>query len=164
MGIFCAVANNGDYPLMRAAFSYHLDPYVPTWDESKGLIVFDGECIFCSSFVRFVLRHDHQARFNFTMAQSKLGQALYRHYRLNTTEYETNLVISHGRLYEKLNAFIKVMSELGWPWRVFVILRILSRQIAAWLYDRIAKNRYRIFGRYETCMLPSEALRARIID
>jgi predicted DCC family thiol-disulfide oxidoreductase YuxK len=149
---------------MFKAFSYHTDPSVPGWDETRNLIVFDGECIFCSGFIRFVLRHDKIARFNFTMAQSELGQSLYRHYRLSTTDFETNLVISEGQLYEKLNAFTKVMFELGWPWRSFIILRTLPVPIADWLYDRIAKNRYRIFGRYEKCMVPSVALRARIIE
>lgn len=149
---------------MRQAFSYEDDPNIPPWDNSKALIVFDGECIFCSSFVRFVLRHDRQARFNFTMAQSKLGQALYRHYEVSTTDFETNLVIQDGILYEKLNAFIHVMSELGWPWRLLIVLRVIPQPVAAWLYDRIAKNRYRIFGRYQSCMIPTAALRARIID
>jgi predicted DCC family thiol-disulfide oxidoreductase YuxK len=136
---------------------------VPRWDDSSGLIVFDGVCVFCSGFARFVVRHDKASRFRFTMAQSALGQALYRHYRLDPSDFETNLVLMDGRLYEKLAAFSKVMMELGWPWRALAILNALPRPIGDWLYDRIAKNRYRIFGRYEACMVPSAELRARLI-
>ena len=149
---------------MRKDFSYRDDRSVPSWDEARSLIVFDGECVFCSTFARFVLRHDQDRRFSFTLAQSVLGQALYRHYGLNPTDYETNLVIGAGRLYEKLDAFVKVMTALGRPWRLFGVLRVIPRPIGAWLYDRVAKNRYRIFGRYQTCMVPSAELRARIID
>jgi predicted DCC family thiol-disulfide oxidoreductase YuxK len=149
---------------VRKAFSYRDDRNVPSWNEAQSLIVFDGECVFCSTFVRFVLRYDRDRRFSFTRAQSLLGQALYRHYQLNPMNYETNLVIRAGRLYEKLDALVTVMTSLGWPWRLFVVLRVIPRPIAAWLYDRVAKNRYRIFGRYQTCMVPSAELRARIID
>jgi predicted DCC family thiol-disulfide oxidoreductase YuxK len=148
---------------MREDFSYAADDSVPPWDDSIGLIVFDGVCVFCSSFARFVLSHDKRGRFCFTMAQSNLGQALYRHYRLNPSDFETNLVIIDGRLYEKLAAFTRVMAELDWPWRALACLDALPRPVANWLYDRIARNRYRIFGRYDTCMAPSPELRTRLI-
>ena len=148
---------------MREDFSYVSDQSVPQWDDSVGLIVFDGVCVFCSGFVRLVLSHDKAGRFRFTMAQSGLGQALYRHYRLDPSDFETNLVIINGRLYEKLAAFTKVMAVLGWPWRALAVLNALPRPVGNWLYDRIARNRYRIFGRYDTCMLPSAELKARLI-
>jgi predicted DCC family thiol-disulfide oxidoreductase YuxK len=97
------------------------------------------------------------------MAQSELGQALYRHYRLDPSEFETNLVIMDGRLYEKLAAFTEVMAALGWPWRALAALDALPRPVGDWLYDRIAQNRYRIFGRYDSCMAPSAELKARLI-
>ena len=149
---------------MREDYSYARDASVPRWDDSVGLIVFDGVCVFCSSFARFVLSHDRSGRLRFTMAQSNLGQALYRHYRLDPNDFETNLVIVNGRLYEKLAAFLKVMAELGWPWRVLAVLGALPRPVADWLYDRIAKNRYRIFGRYGRCITPSTELEARLIE
>jgi predicted DCC family thiol-disulfide oxidoreductase YuxK len=148
---------------MRGDFSYVTDDGVPQWDDSLGLIVFDGVCVFCSGFARFVLSHDKAGRFRFTMAQSALGQALYRHYRLDPSDFETNLVIMDGRLYEKLAAFSKVMIELGWPWRAVAVLDALPRSIGNWLYDRVAQNRYRIFGRYDACVTPSAELRARLI-
>ena len=148
---------------MRDAFSYRSDERVPRWDDSRALIVFDGVCVFCSGFARFVLRHDRSGRFRFTMAQSELGQALYRHYRLDPVDFETNLVIADGRLYEKLSAFTQVMAALGWPWRALASLDALPSALDDWLYDRIATNRYRIFGRYDACMAPSAELRARLI-
>ena len=147
-----------------APYSYRADPDVPSWDDGPELIVYDGRCVLCSGFVRFVIRRDRFARFRFTMAQSSLGQALYRHYRLDPVEFETNLVIADGRLHAKLASFTRVMIGLGWPWRVAALLRAVPGPVADWLYDRIAGNRYRLFGRYDACQIPTAELSARIID
>ena len=148
----------------RRVYSYLGDDAVPAWDDTAGLIVFDGECVLCSGFVRFVFRHDRTGRFRFTMAQSPLGQALYRHYGLDPRDFETNLAIVDGTLHAKTASFAAVMTGLGWPWRALSIVRLIPRPIADWLYDRIARNRYRLFGRYDACRLPSPELRARVIE
>ncbi|MCB1511778.1 MAG: DUF393 domain-containing protein [Hyphomicrobiaceae bacterium] len=146
----------------RTAYSFRTDPIVPAWDDSLGLIVFDGDCILCSRFVQFVLAHDRQAYFRFTTAQGPLGQALYRHYGLDAVDFETNLVIIEGVLHEKLSAFAEVTQRIGGGWQVLSILRQLPRPIADWTYDRIAKNRYAMFGRRESCLMPS-ALEGRYV-
>ncbi len=130
----------------------------------RDLIVFDGECVLCSGFFRFVLRHDHAQRFSFVTAQSPLGQALYTALDLNTHDFETNLVIVNGRIYEKLDAFAAAMSALGWPWRALSIARLIPNVIKRPLYNTIARHRYSIFGRYDTCMVPDPDVRARFID
>ena len=148
----------------RRAYSYAEDDTVPAWDDAVGLIVFDGECVLCSAFTRFVFRHDRRGRFRFTMAQSPLGQGLYRHYGLNPQDFETNLVILDGVLHAKMASFATVMATLGWPWRALSVVRLIPRPIGDWLYDRIARNRYRLFGRYDACRMPSPELRARVIE
>lgn len=130
----------------------------------QGLIVFDHECVFCSGFVRFVFARDPKHLFNFTAAQSELGQRLYRENDLNTSDFSTNLVFVDGLLYTKMAAFIKVMEVLGRPYSILTFLRFIPVSIANWMYDRIARNRYRIWGRYETCMIPSKELKERVID
>ena len=110
----------------------------------------------------FVLRHDHAERFCFATAQSPPGQALYRALDLNPTEFQTNLVIVNGRIYENLDAFAAAMSVLAWPWRALV--RFIPAPIRHPLYRLIARNRYRLFGRYDTCMVPTPDVRARFID
>ncbi|MEM7774026.1 MAG: DCC1-like thiol-disulfide oxidoreductase family protein [Pseudomonadota bacterium] len=145
------------------AFSFRSDPDVPAFDDTRGLIVFDGVCIFCSGFVQFVAKRDTKARFLFTTAQSPLGQALYRHYRLDPADLETNLVIVDGRLHAKLASVVAVARELGWPWRGLAALRALPAPIADWCYDRIARNRYRIFGKHDQCVAP-QSLRDRLVS
>ncbi len=127
------------------------------------IIVFDGVCVLCNGFVRFVLRHDRQARFSFLIAQTETGEALYRALELKSSDYDTVLVFVDGTFHEKLDAFCVVMGRLGWPWRALGALRVLPRGLKDWLYDRIARNRYAIFGRCDTCLVPDETLRERFL-
>ncbi|TPM35590.1 DCC1-like thiol-disulfide oxidoreductase family protein [Mesorhizobium sp. B2-3-4] len=133
------------------------------FDASHPLIVFDGVCVFCSGFVRMVVRLDRKARFRFATAQSQLGEALFRKYDLPTDSYETNLALVGGVPFIRLDSFVAVMAELGWPWRVARVLLLLPRPLRDWLYDRIAKNRHALFGRKDSCDVPPAGLRDRLI-
>ncbi|MEO3415701.1 DCC1-like thiol-disulfide oxidoreductase family protein [Roseovarius sp. CAU 1744] len=127
------------------------------------VIVFDGECVLCSGFFRFMLRHDRQSRFHFVLAQSKLGTRLYRALDLPTDEFETNLVLVDGVIYQKLDAFAHAMRALGWPWRALSALRFLPGALKDPAYMAVARNRYSLFGRYQACMIPDAAVRARFL-
>lgn len=127
----------------------------------RDLIVFDGECVLCSGFFRFMLRHDRAGRFTFATAQSPLGQSLYQALGLPTDDFETNLVIVDSQVHGHLDAFAVAMGALAGPWRMLAMLRRLPRFIKMPLYRLIARNRYRIFGRHDQCMVPDAALRAR---
>jgi len=129
----------------------------------RNVIVFDGVCVLCSAFFRFVLRHDRDRSFHFATAQSDLGEALYADLGLKRGDYETNLVLIDGRLYEELDAFAEVMRRLGWPWRAGAAARWLPGPVKRFLYRRIARNRYAMFGRRETCYVPTPELRARFL-
>ena len=129
----------------------------------KPLIVFDGLCVLCSANARFVLRHDRRRHFNLTTAQGPLGEALYRHFGLATDDYETMLVIENGRLFTKSDGAIAIARGLGWPWRAAALARIVPRPIRDSVYRLIARNRYRIFGRRETCWLPAPDEADRIL-
>ncbi len=132
--------------------------------QNHDLIVFDGECVLCSGFFRFMLHFDHGQRFHFALAQSDLGQQLYHALNLPTDDFETNLVIVNGRIYQRLDAFIAAMGALGGIWRLLTLLRFIPAPIKDFLYHRIARNRYAIFGRYDTCLVPTPGLRARFIE
>jgi predicted DCC family thiol-disulfide oxidoreductase YuxK len=144
--------------------SYRDDASVPRFDDTRPIVVFDGVCVLCSGWMDFLVHRDPEAaRFRFIVAQSPLGQALYRHYRLDPVEFETNLVLVEGRLHTKLDAFVAVMRALPGAWPLLSVARWLPRPIADFLYDRIAKNRYRWFGRRGTCLMPTPDLRARFL-
>lgn len=144
-------------------YSFRGVPGLQNWDETKTLIIFDGVCVLCSGFAQFVLARDPGRRVLFALAQSDFGEALYRHYDLKPSDYETNLVIADGRLFVKTRAFAKVMTTLGWPWKACALVRLVPTPIADWLYDRVARNRYRIFGRHDVCMLPDPSMQSRMV-
>lgn len=146
------------------AYSYRGDATVPAFPDDRPLIVFDGVCVLCSGFAKFVLKRDPAGRFRFTTAQSPLGQALFRHYGLDTETLETNLVLVEGRPYAKLDSVIVAARLIGGVWRAFALLRLLPRPLADWIYDRIARNRYALFGRTEACMMPPPHWRDRFIE
>ncbi|MER8477120.1 DCC1-like thiol-disulfide oxidoreductase family protein [Mesorhizobium sp. M0815] len=127
------------------------------------MIVFDGVCVLCSGFVRTVVKLDRKGHFHFVTAQSPLGEMLFKKYGLQTDRYETNLVIIDGAAFTRLDSFVAVMAELAWPWRAARILLLLPRPLRDWLYDRIAKNRYALFGKKDNCEIPSAEVRARLI-
>ena len=138
--------------------------HMPGYDGRHPLIVFDGVCVLCSGFARTVVRLDREERFRFTTAQSPLGEALYRQHGLRTDVYETNLVIVDGVAYTRMDSLVAVMDALGWPWRAARILHIMPRRLRDALYGVIARNRYTLFGRKDSCEIPSGALRDRIVD
>lgn len=130
--------------------------------DQTDLIVFDGLCVYCSGFARFMARHDHAGRFRFVTAQSPMGRALYRREGLDPDEMSTNIVIVDGVAHVKTAAFAAAMRQLGWPWRAAAATGALPRPLADWFYDRVARNRY-LFGRRD-CPIPSADLRDRLVE
>ncbi|MEO0745299.1 MAG: DCC1-like thiol-disulfide oxidoreductase family protein [Pseudomonadota bacterium] len=130
----------------------------------RDVIVFDGECVLCSGFFKFMLKHDRAQRFDFVLAQSSVGRALYQALDLPTEDFETNLVIVDGQVYQRLDAFAAAMRTLPWPWKALSVCSILPGLLKDPLYHLIARNRYAIFGRYDTCMLPDTTVRARFVS
>lgn len=146
-----------------ADWSWRSDPNLATFADDGPLIVFDGECVLCSANAQFVLRHDRRGRFRLTTAQGPLGQALYRHLGLSTSDYETILLIEDGRVRRDSDGVLGIADGLGWPWRAAVVLRILPRPLRDWLYRLVARNRYRLFGRRLACWVPPAEVRDRIL-
>jgi len=134
-------------------YSYRDDPEVPEVPEQP-LIVFDGVCVLCSRFARFVIKRDADRIFRFATAQGSLGQALYRHCDLSTTEFETNLAIVDGVVWGELDAVAQVLRRLHRPWCWLRVIGWIPEPLSGWLYRRVAFNRYALFGKTETCMIP----------
>ncbi len=148
----------------RPPYSHRGDPDVPAFDDARGLIVFDGTCVFCSGFARFVAGRDKDAYFQFAAAQGRLGQALFRHHQLDPDDYESNLVIDDGRVFVKLDTVAAVARHFRGPWKALAILSRVPGFLGGPVYDVVARHRYRIFGRRDVCAVPSGDLGARFID
>ena len=141
----------------------HDGPPVEDLLRGKKVVMFDGECVLCSGFARFVLRFDRKARFRLASMQSVVGQRILAHLGLPLSDWDSNLVIEDGTPYFKSTAYIRIMTGLGAPWSWIAIGRIVPQPIRDWLYDRIARNRYRLFGRHASCMVPTPDIADRFL-
>jgi predicted DCC family thiol-disulfide oxidoreductase YuxK len=139
----------------REPYSYRNDPGVPEFPDDRPVIIFDGFCSLCSGWAACVLRHDKRDRFRLLAAQSELGRSLYIHYGLDPQDYETNILIEQGVAWFKSEGSIRMAIALGWPWRAAVALRMLPTPFSDWLYDKVARNRLRLFGKKHTCYTPA---------
>jgi predicted DCC family thiol-disulfide oxidoreductase YuxK len=135
-------------------YSYRDDPAVPTFADDRPVIIFDGHCVLCSRSAQFVLRHDRRGTFRLLAAQTPLGHALYVHFGLDPHDYESMILIADGVPALKSEAIIRIAQGLGLPWSLAVVLRVLPRAWRDRLYDILARNRFRVFGRRDTCYLP----------
>ncbi|SFL37712.1 Predicted thiol-disulfide oxidoreductase YuxK, DCC family [Bradyrhizobium sp. NFR13] len=127
------------------------------------VILYDGICIFCSRWIRFVATRDIHRRFRFTPIQSDYGSRLARHFGIDPADPDTNAVIHGGKAYFKSDAALTVLSNLpGWQW--VRVLSAVPRALRNPVYNLIATNRYRIFGKTEACIVPDVGMRARVIE
>jgi len=132
-------------------------------DAPEGLILFDGVCLLCSLWVRFTIDRDPEMRFRFMSIQSDAGRRFAEAMGVSPDEPETNIVILHGRAWFKSDAALTVLSQLS-STRHLGLLKRVPRWVRDPVYDLIAQNRYRLFGRSEVCMVPSPTDRARFLS
>jgi predicted DCC family thiol-disulfide oxidoreductase YuxK len=127
-----------------------------------GLVLFDGVCVLCSGWVRFLIERDRDLFFRFTPIQSPYGRALAERLGIDTETPETNAVVNGGRAYFKADSAIEALTHLP-RWRWVRIFTILPRPVRNWLYDRVARNRDQLFGKHESCMVPTPELMRRFV-
>ncbi len=127
-------------------------------------IVFDTDCLMCSAWVRFVLRHESEPTARFVSAWSKEGLALADQHNLTAQDLDrTYLVVFGGQPLTKSDATFAIFKTLHAPWRWVKLLSILPRSFRDRFYDLMAKNRYRWFGQKDQCFLPPESQQARFV-
>jgi predicted DCC family thiol-disulfide oxidoreductase YuxK len=135
----------------------------PAPDLPDGLVLFDGVCALCSGWVRFLIARDPEGRFRYVSIQSEAGRRLAVRFGIDADEPQTNVVIGDGAAHFKSDSAIAALSGVPrWGWVRAV--RILPKRLRDWLYDRVAGNRYRWFGKRETCFMPTPELRRRFIE
>jgi len=133
-------------------------------NESRDVVIFDGTCNFCAGSVNFILRHEAGPDFLFAPLQSAAGARLLRQYHFDPDDARTFVLVSKGVAYTKSAAALRVCAQFRGAWKWLGALRIVPRPLRDWAYDLFARNRYRWFGRRETCMLPTPELAARFLS
>ena len=135
---------------------------------TAAVLLYDGLCGFCNGSVRMILRHDRRGTLRFAALQSDYGRAaIERHPELKGVDSVVMLEASPGgeeRVYVRSDAALRVASYLGGVWKLFLIARLVPAPARDFLYDLFARYRYRLFGKYDTCLLPAPEVRRRFID
>lgn len=117
------------------------------------IILFDEVCVLCNGWVGFLLKYDRHTKFKIASVQSPMGQHILAHYQMPLDHYDTMLAIYQGQLYTESSAFLKVMQHLGFPFKFIAAGLITPTIIRDFAYNCIAQNRYRIFGKTNTCIM-----------
>jgi predicted DCC family thiol-disulfide oxidoreductase YuxK len=132
--------------------------------QENPIILFDGICNLCNSSVQFVLKHDKQKLFRFASLQSTGGQALLKKYHLPETNFNSFVLIKKGKSFVKSTAALMVAKELAGIIKIVYIFIIVPAFIRNAVYNVIAKNRYKWFGKQESCMMPTPDLQSRFLN
>ena len=135
----------------------------------KTIVLYDGVCGLCNRLVQFLLRHDKRDRFRFAPLQTEFASSLLTKHGINAADLDSvSVVADYGlateKAFTKSDAVLRATWELGGIWRAGEIGRMIPRRTRDWLYDRVARNRYRMFGKYETCPVPRPGQREKFID
>ncbi len=128
------------------------------------VIIFDGVCHLCNSSVDFVIRKDQQRQFRYTANQMEAGQKILRAHGLNPEQIQSVYLLENGNLYSKSTAALRIARHLGFPWSLAWGLILVPAFLRNLVYDLIARNRYKWFGKKETCRLPTPEERALFLD
>lgn len=125
--------------------------------------LYDGVCVLCSGSVQYALRHERDHAIRFVAIQSPEGRELARRHGIDPDAPESFLFVEDGKAWPKSDGVLALVEHLSGPARLLKLGRVLPKALRDWLYDRLARNRYRLFGRKDTCGLPDPAQRHRFV-
>jgi predicted DCC family thiol-disulfide oxidoreductase YuxK len=129
----------------------------------ESIILFDGICNLCNSGVQFIIKRDLKCHFKFASLQSETGQMLLNKYGVSN-KIDSIIVIENEKVYIKSSAALHISRYLDGYWRYLTILKVLPPFIRDFLYDILAKNRYKWFGKKDNCMLPTLEMKKRFLE
>jgi predicted DCC family thiol-disulfide oxidoreductase YuxK len=128
------------------------------------IILFDGVCNLCNGFVQFIIRKDPTAKFKFASLQSDFGKSQLIRFHLDPALLHSIVVIDGEVAFQRSDAALRITNHLGGPWKILNAFKILPKFFRDAIYNVVAANRYRIFGKRETCMIPTPDLKERFIE
>ena len=148
----------------RGAYSYRQDRAVPPFEDAGPVVFMDGGCALCTRGAQLIARLDHADEFRICPIQTVLGQSILRHYGIAPDDPESWLYLVDGRAYTSLDAIVRAGARMGGWGRFVSPFGLLPRAVQDWLYRRIARNRYALFGRTDMCAVPDPRLRKRLMS
>ena len=130
----------------------------------KSIVLFDGVCNLCNSSVNLIIKNDKKAQFLFASLQSDVAKEILLQFPSKKINFDSILLIEHNKLYEKSTAVVRILRHLGGGYKLLSCMVIIPKFIRDPLYDYIAKNRYRWYGKRESCMIPAPELKKWFLD
>jgi predicted DCC family thiol-disulfide oxidoreductase YuxK len=127
------------------------------------LILFDGVCNFCNFWVNFIIDHDSKKYFKFASLQSNLAQNILKAENINPMKIDTIILIINEKTFTKSSAALQIAKNLDGFWKIIYVLVLIPKPIRDLIYDFIARNRYKWFGRRESCRIPTDEERDRFL-
>nr|WP_157486194.1 thiol-disulfide oxidoreductase DCC family protein [Flavobacterium sp. Leaf359] len=132
--------------------------------QDKKIILFDGVCNLCDSSIQFIIKHDKKDIFRFVALQSEIGLEIINHIGIDTSKIDSILLYEPGKAYYyKAEAALKIAKELGGIYTAISWFSILPNFLTNTVYDYIARNRYKWYGKKEACMIPTPELKAKFL-
>lgn len=130
---------------------------------AQSIIFFDGVCNLCNGFVQFVLKHETNSKFQFCSLQSEFATQFFKQKQFDLTQIDSVIVYENEQIYVKSEAAFKVIETLKWPYKVLLIFKIFPKLLSNFIYDFIAKIRYKTFGKTNQCWVIREQYKQRFL-
>ena len=132
--------------------------------EERPIVLFDGVCNLCNSAVQFIIKRDKKKQFLFASLQGKTGQELLRKFKLPIDDLNSFILVEGDNFYSRSTGALRMLKKLGSAWKLLYGFIIVPKFIRDAVYDWIANNRYKWFGKKNECMIPTLELKARFLD
>ncbi len=133
-------------------------------NKNKSIILFDGICNLCNASVYFIIKHDKKEQFLFASLQSDAAKEILLQYNSKKIKFDSIVLIEKNEIYEKSTAALRIAKSLSGGFKFLYLFIIIPKFIRDWVYNYIAKNRYKWYGKKESCMIPSPKLINRFIN
>ncbi len=130
---------------------------------SHPVLLFDGVCNFCNGTVNLIIRLDRKGKIRFAPLQSEIGQEVLGTFGYSGKELSTIVLISDGKIHTRSDAALQIFKHLGGGWHLLRAFAVIPRPVRNAVYDWIARNRYRWFGKQDACMVPTPEIRSRFL-
>jgi predicted DCC family thiol-disulfide oxidoreductase YuxK len=131
--------------------------------KDKGIVLFDGVCNFCNSSVNFIIRKDTQDHFRFLPLQSEKGKSIVSRFKLDPENLQTVILLENGKIYTRSTAALRIVKRLHGGWKLMYGFVIVPPVVRDFFYDLIAKNRYKWWGKRESCMVPTPGVKKKFL-
>lgn len=132
--------------------------------KNKSLVLFDGVCNLCNASVKFIIKHDKKEQFLFASLQSDAAKELLLQYNSKKITMDSIILIENNAFYEKSTAALRISKKLNGGYKLLYVFIIIPTFIRDWVYNYIATNRYKWYGKKDSCMIPTPALKNRFLE